>query len=54
MRKSVLLIISLLLLCLVGCGGKGKVKVYDGSTEDASSYHTEKSITAVMVKRDNE
>ena len=54
MRKNILLIISLLLFCLTGCAGKGKVKVYDGSTEDAAAAHTEVSITAVMVKRDTE
>lgn len=54
MRKNVFLILILLLLGLTACKGKGKVKVYDSSTEDISSYHTEESITAVMIKRDTE
>lgn len=54
MRKNVFLILILLLFGLTACGGKGKVKVYDSSTEDISSYHTEESLTAVMIKRDTE
>ncbi|MBQ9278755.1 MAG: PEGA domain-containing protein [Lachnospiraceae bacterium] len=54
MRKNVLLIFTLLLFSLTACAGKGKVKVYDSSTEDISQYHTEESLTAVMIKRDTE
>ena len=54
MRKIVILIFTLLLFGLVSCAGKGKVKVYDSSTEDISGYHTEESLTAVMIKRDTE
>ncbi|MBQ9233920.1 MAG: PEGA domain-containing protein [Lachnospiraceae bacterium] len=59
MHKNVFLIFALLLLCLssvvlTACAGKGKVKVYDSDTEDISKYHTEESMTAVMIKRDTE
>ena len=54
MRKNVFLIFALLLFCLTSCAGKGKVKVYDSSTEDISQYHTEEALTAVMIKRDTE
>lgn len=54
MRKNVFLIFALLLFCLTSCAGKGKVKVYDSSTEDISRYHTEEALTAVMIKRDTE
>ncbi len=54
MRKNIFLILILLLICLTACGSKGKVKVYDSSTEDISSYHTEETLTAVMIKRDTE
>lgn len=54
MRKNVFLIFALLLFCLTSCDSKGKVKVYDSSTEDISRYHTEEALTAVMIKRDTE